>query len=257
MSSPPSPSSSSATGAIDWEVSYKLHEAFDCEQLENSSSVVFDASYDTNNKSYNIKGFTITVNADNEAEMREKANTQAERLAQIMTVKSLGYVGYYYQGHQQKNPPPSGTRTVRTSVTGRYHTRQMIDELNLNSNQAISSIMQNDEETNMQLYHARLAIEAEENRQYANMYRELFQVIEKETGLSCYKKYRSLRHAISHQRPVEDAEKAVNTHFKAGRYDFTTAHEFDHNSKKNREHLKEDAGDLKKIVIAYLAGKLR
>lgn len=41
------------------------------------------------------------------------------------------------------------------------------------------------------------------------------------------------------------------------RYDFTTAHEFDHNSKKNREHLKEDAGDLKKIVIAYLAGKLR
>ncbi len=133
-------------------------------QLENSSSVVFDASYDTNTKSYNIKGFTITVNADKEEEMFEKANTQAERLAQIMTVKSLGYVDYYYQGHQPKNPQPSGTSTVRAGVTGRYHKRQMIDELTLNSNQKISSIMQNDEETNMQLYHARLAIEAEENR---------------------------------------------------------------------------------------------
>lgn len=89
------------------------------------------------------------------------------------------------------------------------------------------------------------------------MYRELFQVIEKETRLPCYKKYKSLRHALSHQRPVVDAEKAVITHFGAGWYDFTATHEFDHNSKKNRENLKKDADDLKKIVIAHLIGKLR
>lgn len=88
------------------------------------------------------------------------------------------------------------------------------------------------------------------------MYRELFQVIEKETGLPCYKKYKSLRHALSHQRPVVDAEKAVITHFGSGWYDFTATHEFDHNSKKNRENLKKDADDLKKIVIAHLIGKL-
>lgn len=44
----------------------------------------------------------------------------------------------------------------------------------------------------------------------------------------------------------------------SGQYGFTTTHEFDHSSKKNREYLKEDAGDLKKkIVIVYLVGKLR
>jgi hypothetical protein len=67
--------------------------------------------------------------------------------------------------------------------------------------------MQNDEETNIQLYHTRLAFEAEKNRQYANMYRELFQVIEKETGLSYHKKYKSLRNAISHQMEVKKAER--------------------------------------------------
>jgi hypothetical protein len=186
--------------------------------------------------------------------MLEKTNTQAERLAQIMTVKSIGYVSYTCDGYNKKT---SGRKTVHKDFASSYHNRQMIDELNLNKNKAISSIMQNDEDTNIQLYHARLAIGAEGHLRFADMYRELFQVIEKETGLPCYKKYKSLRHALSHQRPVVDAEKAVITHFGAGWYDFTATHEFDHNSKKNRENLKKDADDLKKIVIAHLIGKLR
>jgi hypothetical protein len=76
-------------------------------------------------------------------------------------------------------------------------------------------------------------------------------------GLPCYQKYKSLRHAISHQRPVKRAKKDVEKHFGAGRYDFTANNEFNHNSKKNRENLKKDADDLKKIVIAYLVAKLR
>ena len=107
--------------------------------------------------------------------MLKKANTQAERLTQIMTVKSLGHVKYAYQGCNPKNPQASGgTTTVTTSTTGRYNIRPMIDKLNLNSNQKISNIMQNDEDTNILLHHARLAIEAEENRQYANMYQRAF-----------------------------------------------------------------------------------
>jgi hypothetical protein len=254
-SSSPSPSSSS--GPIEWEVSYVLPEPFSCEKLENSSFIVFDAQCDVKTKSHSIKGFTETVTAQNEDEMLEMANTQAERLAQIMSVKALGHVNYAYKGFSPKNQNAQGSKTIRKSVTAVSHTRQMIDELNLNSNQKIGSIMQNDEDTNIQLYHARLAIEAEENRQYANMYRELFQVIEKETGLPCYKKYKSLRAAISHQREVSRAENDVITHFGAGHYDFTANQEFDHNSKKNREHLKIDADDLKKVAIAYLIAKLR
>jgi hypothetical protein len=249
-----SSSSSSQSAAKQYEVSYSLPEEFHCEKYENSSSIVFDTE-PSDKKGYKIKGFTITVTAENEEEILEKANTQAERLVQIMSFKSLGHVKYSYEGYHQKTS--AGTaRTVRKKFTGVYHIQPMIDELNLKSNQAISSIMQNDEETNMQLYHFRLAIGAEENRQYANMYRELFQVIEKETGLQNYQKYKALRHAISHQRPVDRAENAVITHFGAGRYNFTPNHEFDHNSKKNREHLKEDAGDLKQAVIKYLSPKL-
>ena len=51
----------------------------------------------------------------------------------------------------------------------RYHIRTLIDELNLSSNQAIDSIMQIDEDTNTQLYHIRLAMEAEEKFQDTNM----------------------------------------------------------------------------------------
>jgi hypothetical protein len=250
-------SASSPSGATEWEVSYVLPELRDCKNYENSSSIVFDAQYDVKTDRYSIKGFTITVTAENEADMFEMANRQAERLAQIMTLKSIGYVNYAYHGYIPKNPQASGEKTVRAGVTSRNHTRQMIDELYLNSNQAVSSVMQNDEDTNIQLYHARLAIEAEENRQYANMYRELFQIIEKETGLPCYKKFKSLRAAISHQREVSRAENDVITHFGAGYYDFTTNHEFDHNSRKNREHLKIDADNLKKVAIAYIIAKLR
>jgi hypothetical protein len=254
-SSSPSPSSSS--GPIEWEVSYSLPEPFDCEELEDSPSIEFKTKLGNNTKPHTITGFTVSVTAQNEDEILEIANTQAERLVQIMTVKSLGHVNYAYQGYSPKNPNASGSKTIRKSVTAVLHTRQMIDELNLNSNQKISSIMQNDEDTNILLYHARLAIEAEENRQYANMYRELFQVIEKETGLPCYKKYKSLRAAISHQREVSRAENDVITHFGAGHYDFTANHEFDHNSKKNRKNLKIDADNLKKVAIAYLIAKLR
>jgi hypothetical protein len=249
-------SSSPSAGATEWEVYYTLHETQDSKELENSSSIVFDALCEVKTKAHKIKGFTITVTAENEDEIMEKANTQAERLAQIMTLKSLGYVEYAYHGHNPKNPQVS--KPVRASVTCRYHIRGTIDELNLNSNQRISSVMQNDEDTNIQLYHAHLAMEAEENRQYANMYRELFQVIEKETGLPCYQKYKSLRHALSHQTKLDRAMPKVKKYFGEERYDFTTTtHEFNHNSKKNREHLKEDADNLKKIVIAYLIGKLR
>jgi hypothetical protein len=254
----PSPSSSPSTsGPTDWEVSFTLPETFDCEKLENSPSIVFDALGDVKTKTHKIKGFTVTVTAQNEDEMLEMANTQAERLTQIMSVKALGHVKYAYHGFSPKNPSPSGSKSVRTSMTAVSHRRGMINELNLNSNQRISNIMQNDEDTNILLYHARLAIEAEENRQYANMYRELFQIIEKETGLPCYKKFKSLRAAISHQREVSRAENDVITHFGAGYYDFTTNHEFDHNSRKNREHLKIDADNLKKVAIAYIIAKLR
>lgn len=257
MAAAPPSSSPSASGATEWEVSYSLPEPFDCEKLEDSPSIVFRTESDKQTKPHKITGFTVTVTAQNEDEMLELANTQAERLAQIMSVKAPGYVKYAYEGRSPKNPQASGgTKTVRKDCTALYHRRQMIDELNLTSNQKISSIMQNDEDTNIKLYHARLAIEAEENRQYSNMYRELFQVIEKETGLQDYKMYKSLRNAISHQKPVKDAEKDVKNHFPSGWYEFTN-HEFNHNSKKNREHLKKDAGDLKGIVITELIKKLR
>lgn len=186
--------------------------------------------------------------------MLEKANTQAERLAQIMILKSLGYVKYTYAGYSLKMS--DGRKLVIRDYVFPFHVRPMINELNLISNRKINSIIQNDENTNMQLYHARLAIEAEENRQYANMYRELFQVIEKETGLPCYQKYKSLRDAISHQKELHSAPTKVKEYFGQERYDFLNG-EFNHNSKKNRNHLKKDADDLKKVVIAYLVGKLQ
>jgi hypothetical protein len=247
-------SSSSSPGTTDWEVSYSLPEPFDCEELESSNSIIFNAELNNKTKTYRIKGFTITVTAENVDEMLEKANTQAERLIQIMTVKSLGYVNYTYEGYNSKM---SGAKTVIKKIGFPFHTRQMIDELNLNKNRAISFILENDEDTNIQLYHTRLAIGAEESRRFADMYRELFQVIEKEIRLPDYCKYKSLRDAISHQTKLDRAMAEVEKHFGKGRYDFTSNQEFNHNSKKNRENLRKDADDLKKIVISYLSPKLK
>ena len=246
-------SSPSSSGATEYEVSYVLPEPFDCEKLENSSSIVFDADY--NGKAYSVKGFTLTVMAKNEHEMKEKANKKAERLVQNMTLKGRGYVKYVYEGFRTKTPNASGRRTLRKEFTGSYHIRAMIDKLDLNSNQAISSIMQNDQD--MQRYHVRLAKEAEENGQYANMYKELFQVIEKEILLKDYNKYKSLRDALSHQTELDRAKPKVEKYFGKRRYDFTTNDEFDHNSTKNRENLKKDAEDLKDVVIEHLDINLR
>jgi hypothetical protein len=253
-------SSSPSTGATEYRATYRLPEPFHSKKLENSSSIMFDAEYNDKDSYYEIKGFTITVTAENEADMLGQTDIQAERLVQIMTLKSLGYVQYTYDGYCYKTS--RCTWMVIKSFVARYHIRGMIDELNLNSNQKISSIMQNDEPTNLQLYHFRLAIEAEENRQYASIYRELFQVIEKDGELRQlgqfgdeYDKYKSLRAAISHQKKLDSAPTKVKDYFK-GRYDFVNG-EFDHNSNKNRQHLKEDAEALKKIVINYLTKKLQ
>lgn len=253
-------SSSPSTGATEYRATYRLTEPFHSKKLEDSSSLMFDAEHNDKDSYYEIKGFTITVTAENEADMLGQTDIQAERLVQIMTLKSLGYVKYTYDGCCYKTS--RGTWMVAKGFTPRYNIRGMIDELNLNSNQKISSIMQNDEPTNILLYHFRLAIEAEENRQHANMYRELFQVIERdgearelgELGVH-YAKYKALRDALSHQKPLNWAPSEVEKYFK-GRYEFLNG-EFNHNSKKNRENLKEDAGNLKKLVISYLIPKLQ
>lgn len=52
---------------------------------------MFDAKYNDKDSYYEIRGFTITVTAENEGDMLGQTDIQAERLAQIMTLKSLGY----------------------------------------------------------------------------------------------------------------------------------------------------------------------
>lgn len=140
---PPSTAASPSTTPIEYRVSYVLPEHFGCEKLEKSSSIEFDTDYINEKNAYEIKGFSITVTAENEEEMLKKANAQAERLVQVMTVKSLGYVKYYQHGYSQK---VSADRTiVGVRLRSRYHMRQTIDQLNLEANQAIRSIMDNDE----------------------------------------------------------------------------------------------------------------
>lgn len=217
---------------------------------------MFDAEYNDKTKIYSIKGFTVTVTAANEKEMKEKADKEAEQGAQILTLKRLSYVKHRYEGYSRRTS--RGTKLVAKQFIVRYNIQaSTIDELNLNSNQAISPLMQKDKDFKMQTYHFYRAMEAEENRQYANMYRELFQVIEKEKEMPWYKKYKSLRDAVSHQDELKRAMPKVQKYFDEERYDFTENKEFDHSSKKNREHLKEDAGNLKKLVISYLKIKLQ
>src|SRR5687767_6730972 len=103
MSSPSSTALSSPSAwPTEYEVSYNLPEPFDCEELEDSSSIEFKTKLGKNTKPYTITGFTITVSAQNEDEMLEMANTQAERLTQIMSVKALGHVKYAYEGRSPK-----------------------------------------------------------------------------------------------------------------------------------------------------------
>jgi hypothetical protein len=248
-------SSPSPYGKTEWKVGYILPEPCDCTEIEGSPSIEFTTKFDKKIKPNSITGFTITVIGEYEDEILEKANKQAERLAQIMTVKSRGYVSATLDGYRVKTGTNPDRWSVLKKISPLYHIRQTI-ELDLN-NKAIISIIENDEDINLQLYHASLAIEAEENRRFADMYRELFQVIEKEEGLQDYCKYKSLRAAISHQRKLDRAKDHVEKYFGKGRYDFTANHEFDHNSNKNRENLKKDANDLKTIVMSYLSTKMQ
>lgn len=229
---PPSP-----YGKTEWKVEYTLPEPCDCTEIEGSPSIEITTKFDKKIKPNSITGFAITVIGEYEDEILENANKQAERLAQIITVKSRGYVTATLDGYRVKtgtNPDKWNVLKIRSAL---YHIRQTI-ELDLN-NKALISIIQNNEDTNLQFHHASLAIGAEESRQFADMYRELFQVIEKEKGLQDYCKYKSLRDAISHQKKLDWAKDDVEKYFGKGRYDFTPNDEFDHDSHKNRENLKK------------------
>jgi len=85
--------------------------------------------------------------------------------------------------------------------------------------------------------------------------KELFQIIEKDKGFKDYDKYKALRDALSHQRPVQHAEKEVNKYFPDG-YEFNN-HEFNHLSENNRVNLRKDAEDFEQSVIPQLNGKLQ
>jgi hypothetical protein len=242
-------------GVTDWKVEYTLSEPCDCTEIKDSQSIEFKTKFDKKIKPNSITGFSIIVNGENEDEILEKANKQAERLAQIMTVKSRGYVTATLDGYIVKTGTNPDRWSVLKKISPRYHIRQTI-ELDLN-NKVIISIIENDEDTNLQLHHASLAMGAEESRRFADMYRELFQVIEKEEEVKDYCKFKSLRNALSHQRKLDRAKPKVEKYFGKGRYDFTANDEFDHNSSKNMENLKEDANDLKSIVMSDLSTKMQ
>ena len=64
---------------------------------------------------------------------------------------------------------------------------------------------------------------------------------------------------IGKQAPLgsEFAKCSVKKYFCKWYFDFTTNHEFDHDSNKNLEHLKSETDNLKKLVMWYLSKKMQ
>ncbi len=244
----PSSSSLSPYGLTDWRVSYNLSERCGVTRFQNSPSIALTTVRDEKSGSEYITGFTITTTGEFEEEVKRRTNKLAKRLAHIISIKSGKYVTPILDGHSVRKDPERRPDTERWShvkdLIAVYNIENDIDELDLTDN-TIDLILQNDGDINQQLHHASLAIGAEKVRQYENMIREFFQIIEKDKNIPDYYKWKALRDALSHQKPVSHAKSEVENYFCVGHFDFTND-EFDHDSQKNIEHVMLEASNFKK-----------
>jgi hypothetical protein len=248
--------SSSPHKATDWKVGYTLSEPCGYTIIKNSDSIQLETSFNEKSKTHLITGFSILIPTEHdENEVITKADQQAKRLADVITFKREKRVVSHRTGIMERIEDDRWK--LGKIFTARYHILKDI-ELDLGDN-VIAQMIENDEEINQQLHHASVALGAEELDLFVTMFTELFQVIEKETTLQDYCKYKALRDAISHKELDPDrAFKRVNYWFPSpNHFEFTANYEFDHNSPKNLKQLKSEAYNLKKLVMSYLIAKMQ
>ena len=251
-------SSSAPYGVTEWRVGYNLSEPCGYTNIQDCPSIEFRTEFERRITPNRITGFTITVVGEYEEEVLTRTNKQAKRLAHIMTVRSGNYVtptltGYCVRTDPERRPDTERWQLNRMMI-GVYDILQDI-ELDLNHN-TIISILQNDDEFNQQLHHGSLAIGSEEIRQYENMITQFFQVIEKDTALQDYDKWKGLRDTLSHQEKLYKAKSEVEKWFGVGSFDFTANDEFDHDSYKNLERVKLEASNFKRFIMTYLNARI-
>lgn len=229
---------------------YRLSDKIEYTKIQNSSDVELQTTTDQQKRT--ITGFVILLNGAIETEVLAEADRRASRVTNILNVESGRFVRHNQIGYMKKT---ATGWTTTSSYTASYSVRAHVD-IDL-SKPKIANLITSEDDINQQCHHASLALRSEELQQYETMTTELFQVIEKESSLQDWPKYKALRDALSHQKPVQRAKSQIERYFEIGYFDFSQSDEFDHNSPKNMKNLKVEAHTLKGIVMQHLKSKLQ
>ena len=217
--------------------------------IQNSKSIELQTETDPNGDW--IIGFTVFLKGVIEAEVLTEADRQAKHLADILAVKRGIFVTCHQSGYTKKTA--SGwTTTAAFTSSYRIHAHVQIDL----RDPKIAALIATESDTTQQLHHYNLALRAEGLGQYEGMITELFKVIEKEKTIPAWSKYKALRDALSHQKPVPHAKSNIDLNFGLGYFDFIVNDEFDHNSPKNMRNLRAEALALQSIITSYVTTKI-
>jgi hypothetical protein len=267
MASSSSPRPPLPPSITDWLSEYDLSKPCACtKKIQNSDSIIlkieYDEKYDGKRKFNRITGFYVLIIGEpNRDEAIKRANQQAKRLVDLLSFKRGKRVPYAWKAVQRITE----TGLVETTgIVGRISTSNLrAIELDL-QDKGVKHLIENAEEINHRLHHFSLALGAEELQLFANMFTELFQVIEDANPanrIQDYEKYEALRNAISHRTLNPKKPRAAMAQVKRwyphpNDFEFTKDNEFDSNSEKNEKQLGTEAFNLKKAVLAYLSTRL-
>ncbi len=219
----------------DRKFNFTISEKCEILNLGNSDDVVFYVEDNLGKKL--LTGFSITINNSTESVATFNAKQKALILSNFISVKYGKYIRSSLEGFSRVNH--HGTLRVTKLIGMRW---SHIRELKLDLKDKTTSSALNDTEKNILYEHASRGIKAAQDEDPVTMIREFYQVIEGKGIPNYLKKFKYLRHVLSHNGPIHgNTKRNLEQGFKKGYFRFSPKNAFDYTSPQNIERLNEQA----------------
>jgi hypothetical protein len=255
----------SGTTSFLWDFHFNLNYECSFEDIHGPPGITLKSRVHDDGKTKIVSGFTVRVNSPTEEDAKDIAEKQAKILVDILAVLSTTPLEYTLTGFEMYRP--EGGNAIISSLTSSYLKFGIGRPTDLNKGNYRKLIQTpqpkgNDQDLAHAVSSANAGLKAEGYKLYEVMVRDYYLVIEKAVKngkLNQGAKYKHLRDSLSHsgilQKDTKDGLTDTNN-FPQDYFDLTPYGEFDHTSNKNRQHVKDEAINLKQIGLNYLKAEL-
>ena len=245
-----------------WRFSFRLSEAVNCKNnIADMPDIAFQTTKGKQGGQSQVTGFEMVAEADDFDQAKETAAGRASRLTQLLSALSGTWYDFYLNGYAQpaggKIDPSTGrtTNTVVSILSSRFHIRNnaILDMSDKNFSKIIKG------ENSKLIQKIKFMSDARLNEKamdYAGIIKNLV--------LACdgypkekLKKFKSLRHALSHTGPLHESTINGLKKFGDGYFELMPDNGFDHDSEQNKENIKTQAIEFLKIMHRQLMAELR